>query len=377
MPLDPSPTAQGWRFPGEWEPHARTWMGWPSRPDNWRDGARPGQQAFVDVAKAISRFEPVTVGADPELVSQARAALPPEVEVVGIPQDDSWFRDTGPLFLVREGADGREVAGVDWEFNAWGGLYGDYSKDVKIASAILEREGIPCIPGPMILEGGSVHMDGEGTLLTTAECLLHPNRNPGLSQAEIEARLMAFLGVTRVIWLPRGLVADTDTNGHVDNIACFARPGVVVLAWSDDAEDPQYERSREALAVLEAAVDARGRRLEVVKLPQGPAMHYREEETASIERAGAGEMDRVAGTRLAGAYINFYICNGGVVMPGWGIPDADARAKVVLQEVFPDREVVQVYTREILLGGGNVHCITQQQPLGKPAAMGGLAISAL
>ncbi|KAK2077023.1 hypothetical protein QBZ16_005251 [Prototheca wickerhamii] len=329
---------------------------------------------FLEVARAIAEFEPVTFAADPDLVEDVQsrvAAAGPTVhpiDVRPIALNDSWTRDNGPMFVVRDGAAGREVAGVDWEFNAWGGLYDDFSLDKLVASRICESQGIPVIKKDMVLEGGSVHLDGEGTLLTTEECLCNPNRNPSMTKEEIEAELRATLGVSKIIWLPRGLAADTDTNGHVDNIACFARPGVVLLSWTDDEADEQHARSVEALRVLEAAQDARGRQLSVIKLPLSKPMHYTAEEVQGLEGVSDDdEMARRAGSRLAGSYVNFYICNGGIVMPGWGDAEADARAKAVLEESFPERKVVQLMTREVLLGGGNVHCITQQQPVGAPA----------
>ena len=220
------------------------------------------------------------------------------------------------------------LAGVDWGFNAWGGtsggLYLSWDRDKEVAAGILRRVSAPRFSCPLILEGGSIHGDGEGTLLTTEECLLNPNRNPALSKGEIEGWLKCMLGVERVLWLPQGLVADEDTNGHIDNMACFARPGVVMLACTDDVGDPQHARSAAALRVLTAAVEARGRRLRVVKVPLPPPMVTTAEDGCGIEVV-EGVQARKEGVRLAGSYVNFYICNGGVVMPGLGHPEADAR----------------------------------------------------
>lgn len=367
-PTPEDPAAQGFRMPAEWERHARTWMGWPERPDNWRDSGRPAQRAYAEVAMAISQFEPVTVCANPGQLETARHALPGDVAVACIPQDDAWFRDTGPTFIARgaPGSASREVAGVDWQFNAWGGaaggLYPCWERDQLVASAILQMVGAKRFPAGLVMEGGSIHVDGEGTLLTTEECLLNPNRNPALRREEIEGWLARMLGVQKFIWLPWGLYGDNDTDGHIDNFACFARPGVVLLAWTDDQADPQYERSAKALEILSTATDARGRPLQVVKLQLPPSLYTTAEEAAGVQESH-GVQPRLAGERLAATYVNFYICNGGVVMPAFGgeAAEADARAKAVLEEVFPDRRVVQVPSREIVLGGGNIHCITQQE----------------
>jgi agmatine deiminase len=200
------------------------------------------------------------------------------------------------------------------------------------------------------------------TCLTTEECLLHKNRNPYLGKGEIESALKRHLGVKKVIWLPLGLFADHDTNGHVDNFCCFSQPGVVLLAWCDDENDPQYKISREALSILERETDAKGRRFRIIKLPCPPVLTRTKEEYEGLD--AEGQKHRQPGERLAASYVNFYVANGGVVAPAFGgeAAEADAEAVRVLREAFPGREVVQVPTREIVLGGGNIHCITQQQP---------------
>lgn len=342
------------RMPAEWEPHAKTWMGWPRRPDNWRDGATHARKAFAAVAKAISEFEPVVVAVNDGDEQSAREILGtnPNVRIERIPHDDSWFRDMAPTFVH----DSKGLRGIDWTFNAWGGLYDSWDQDQRVAEEILKTENVRRTSESMVLEGGSIHVDGEGTLLTTEECLLNSNRNPGMTTSDIERKLKDAFGVTKVIWLPRGLVADEDTNGHVDNIACFAAPGKVLLAWTDDESDPQYAISTQAYDVLSKATDARGRRMEIIKMPLPPAQYITEEEARGTFR--------LAGERMAASYVNFYIVNGGVIVPGFGT-GTDAIAKDVLQRVFPDRRVVQIPTREILLGGGNIHCITMQQPVGK------------
>ncbi len=357
--LDSTPRADGFRMPGEFEPHAGCWMLWPERPDNWREGARPAQATFAAVAAAIAAAEPVTVGASDAQFEQARALLPPSVRVVELSSNDAWMRDVGPTFVTGGG----ERRGVDWRFNAWGGLdgglYSPWDRDERVAAKVCEVEGAGRYRAPLVLEGGSVHVDGEGTVLTTEECLLNPNRNPDLSREQIEAHLLDYLGAEQVIWLGRGVFAD-ETDGHVDNLACFARPGVVLLTWTDDEADSQQEISREARERLEAAVDARGRRLEVVLLPSPGPLTASAEEAAGVEPFH-GSQPRRAGNRLAGSYVNSYLANDRVVMP---LLDErhDEEAARVLRQTFPEREVVGVPAREILLGGGNIHCITQQVP---------------
>jgi len=226
----------------------------------------------------------------------------------------------------------------------------------------LAVEKVPRFPHSMILEGGSIHVDGEGTCLTTEECLLNKNRNPHLTKAEIEDELKAYLGVKKVIWLPHGLFGDDDTNGHIDNMCCFVKPGVVLLSWTDDVSDPQYERSLEAVSVLSNATDAKGRKLEIIKLHVPGPLYMTDEEASGLIQDGEAK-PRPPGTRLAASYLNFYIANGGIITPQFGDQKWDDEAVRVLSLAFPDYEVVRVDgAREIALGGGNIHCITQQQP---------------
>jgi len=358
--LDSTPRRDGFRMPGEHEPHAGTWMLWPERPDNWRGGARPAQQAFVAVASAIAQFEPVTVGVNQRQFDHARECLPREVRVVEISSNDAWMRDTGPTFVVGEAGEAR---GVDWRFNAWGGLdgglYFPWDLDDRVAQKVLEIAGADRYAAPLVMEGGAIHVDGEGTLFTTAECLLNRNRNPQLSQADIEGLLAEYLGVTQFVWLDRGIFRD-ETDGHIDNLCAPVRPGVVALAWTDDTSDPQYEISKDAFERLSAATDARGRKLEIVRLHIPAPVLISAEEAAGVDRA-RGTLPRNAGDRLAASYVNYYVCNGGVVMPTFDDPQ-DGPALQTLAKLYPGRRVVGVPAREILLGGGNIHCITQQQP---------------
>jgi agmatine deiminase len=335
-------------------------MLWPERADNWRDAARPAQRAYAAVAAAIARSERVTMGVSAQNFESARKQLPAGVRVVEISSNDAWMRDVGPTFVVDRR---RRVRGVDWMFNAWGGksggAYANWDLDDQVAAKVLEIEGCERYRAPLILEGGAIHADGQGTLLTTEECLLNRNRNPKLGRGQIEGLLERYLGVREVVWLSRGVFND-ETDGHVDNLCCFVRPGEVALAWCDDPDDPQYDISRAAFEVLQRAKDARGRRLRIHLLPQPGPLYMTESEAAGIERSPECRQRR-AGDRLAGSYVNFYIANRHVVMP---LLDrrTDGKARAVLARLFPGRKIVGVASREILLGGGNIHCITQQQP---------------
>ena len=360
--LSSNPAKHGFRMPAEFEPHAGCWMVWPERGDNWRLGAKPAQAAFAAVAAAISRFEPVTMAVSREQYANAREMLPAPVRLVEMSTNDAWMRDTGPTVVVNERGERR---GIDWIFNAWGGLdgglYFPWDQDDLVARKVLEIEGLARYRAPLVLEGGAIHVDGEGTCIATEECVLNRNRNPQMTREEIATQLRAWLGVETVIWLGRGVYND-ETDGHVDNLCCFARPGEVCLTWTDNRRDAQYASSRDALERLQDARDARGRQLEVHRIVQPGPLFMTAEEAAGVERV-EGTHARRAGMRLAGSYVNFYLANRAVIVP---LLDArrDRGALAALRRVFPEREIVGVPAREILLGGGNIHCITQQIPRG-------------
>ncbi len=362
--LNSTPRADGFRMPAEWETQRQAWMVWPERPDNWRLGGKPAQAAFSAVAKAIAEFEPVTVCVSAGQYENARARLDHgNIRLVEITTDDAWVRDTGPTFVIN---DQGGVRGVDWGFNAWGGfdggLYAPWQRDDQVASKILEIERCDRYRTEgFVLEGGSIHVDGEGTLITTEECLLNRNRNPHLTREQIEAVLREHLAIDTVIWLPDGLYND-ETDGHVDNFCCYVRPGEVLLAWTDDVNDPNYPRCQAAMRVLENARDAKGRAFVVHKMPIPGPLYATAEECAGVDLV-AGTQERSPAVRLAGSYVNFLIVNGGIIAPSFD--DAkDEEARTILQRLFPEHRVVMVPGREILLGGGNIHCITQQQPAG-------------
>jgi len=351
-------------MPGEWEAHSGCWMAWPERPDNWRLGAKPAQAAYAAVAEAINVSEPVTVAVSDRQFEHARSVLSPTIRLVEISTDDAWIRDMGPTFLIDDGGGRR---GVDWHFNAWGGLEGGlyfpWDRDDRVAAKVLEIEGADRYHPPLVLEGGSIHVDGEGTMMATEECLLNPNRNPAYSREQIEALLFEHLGASRMIWLGQGVFED-ETDGHIDNLACFARPGVVLLTYAEEETDPQHAISLDAKERLEAARDARGRSLEVILLPSPGPVTITAEEAAGVDGSDTSKPRR-GGDRLAASYVNFYLGNSRVVFP---LLDerSDERAAAILGGCFPEREIVGVPAREILLGGGNIHCITQQVPAAQP-----------
>ncbi|WP_327417785.1 agmatine deiminase family protein [Streptomyces sp. NBC_01233] len=331
-----------YRMPAEWTEHEGCLMAWPTREDLWGSVLADVKEEYANVARAIAAFEHVTVVAPPGHGEDARARCGQDtagITVIEMPLDDSWFRDCAPLFVLD--ADGNR-AGVDFRFNAWGGKHHPFDADDRVSALLLEHLGVDRITSDMILEGGAITVDGEGTLITTEQCLLHPNRNPDKSRDEIEAELKSRLGVTKVIWLPYGGLLDTETDGHVDGVCAFAAPGTVVVSLPDNPNHPDYARMRANRAVLEAATDAQGRRLEIIDVPQ----------TAFADLAD-GEIEV--------SYLNYYVANGGVVVPVAGLAQ-DEDALAVIASAHPGRKVVGVRALAIAFGGGGVHCITQQIP---------------
>jgi agmatine deiminase len=321
------------RMPAEWAPHERTIMCWPARESMWQERFTQAQVDHAEVANAIAAFEPVLMAADPRHAAEARRLCGENVEVVEIPIDDSWARDSGPIFVVGDG----ERAGIQFGFNSWGEKFTPYDDDAQFATRVLETLGEPRRDAThFILEGGSITVDGEGTLITTEQCLLEEHRNPQLAREEIEAELRAHLGIERVIWLGLGLVEDDDTDGHVDNICAFVAPGKVVLQTVTDEANPNYEPSQDNLRRLRAAG------LEVVELPWLPYVDG--EEPAVVV-----------------PYTNYYICNGGLIVPTRG-EETDDEALALIASLYPGREAVAVPGETLALGGGGVHCITQQVP---------------
>lgn len=326
----------GLYMPGEWVAHSNCWMAWPCRKGLWGD-AQATQQDYANVANTIARFEPVRMLVPRHKLESAAALLGDNVEIIEMPIDDSWARDSGPNFLA-----GRDFpAGSTWTFNSWGGKHLPYDQDALMGRRILERAGATIFSSRLVAEGGGVTVDGEGTVITTESCFLNRNRNPGWSRREVEAELCRTLGASTVIWLP-GDPDETETDGHVDGIAAFIEPGRVLVEVNRDKTDPHYAVGVRNSAALKNQVDAKGRRLELEFIQEGI---YHEDQW----NGGCS------------SYINSYLANGAVIVPGYGY-DRDAEAVETYRRLYPDREVVQVPVHNIALGGGAIHCITQQQP---------------
>lgn len=361
--INSTPKSDGFRMPGEFEEHAGTWMLWPMRTDTWRSGAKPAQKTFAQVAKAISQFEQVTVCVNREQYENARAMLDNDIRVVEVSSNDSWMRDIGPSFVINDKGD---VRGVDWRFNAWGGLdeglYFPWDQDQLVKQKVMEIENIDRYNAKhFVLEGGAIHVDGEGTVITTEQCVLNANRNGDMPKEEVEKNLKDYLNAEKVIWVKDGLVGD-ETDGHVDEILFYVRPGEIALGWTEDPEHPHYEVLHKAYDQLKDEKDAKGRTLKIHKIPMPKQVSITAEESAEIDFSTEA-FDRSGDTSFIATYINCYLCNGGLVLPAFGDP-ADEEAVRIFQEIYPDRKIVSVETREVSLGGGNIHCITQQQPKG-------------
>lgn len=350
--LNSIPTSDGFRMPGEFEPHEAIWLVWPEAAE-WRLGGKYAEKVITDLATAIAGDIQVRLAVSPRQAARVRSLVPDTIEVVEIMNTGTnWVRDDGPTFLIDDKGGRR---GVDWTFNEWG-YPESYWDTNRTAKRVLEHEQAERYRAPLVLEGGSIHSDGHGTIITTEECLLHPNRNPDLSKQEIEEYLKSYLGAKKVIWLPVGVFEDS-TSGHVDNLCCFARPSEVILTWTDDQSDPQFDRSRQALEVLEASTDANGSRLTVNKLHQPGPLFITEEERASMPEARIGEVE----DRLPASYVNYILTNRRVIFPLLDLK-TDSRARETFARVFPKHTIIGVEGREILIHGGNFHCISQNLP---------------
>ncbi len=353
-------------MPAEFSPQQGMLLIWPTRPGSWGVNPTAAQAAFCEIMRAASRSERVYLLADGAHLNEARATAGDYATVIEIESDDAWARDIGPTFVTN----GQTVRGIDWRFNAWGGevdgLYAHWEKDDAIASAFCGALGCDCYDaGNFVLEGGSICSDGEGTLLVTEACLLSAGRNPDLSKSEIEQTLKQYLGVEKILWLPRGIYND-ETNEHVDNVCAFIAPGEVVLAWTDDEADPQYALSKADYDYLSNESDAKGRKLVIHKLPIPNHSVLISEADCDGYAFEEGEDTREPGERLAASYVNFFFTNDAVLLPQFGgeNADSDLRAVEIIARLCPNREVVPIAAREILLGGGNIHCVTQQIPKG-------------
>ena len=342
-----TPKEKKFYMPPEWYPHTCCWMQWPyNNPNHDGYGTVPswshfdfdkGRLAWSNVANSIAKFEKVKMIVHPDETLKAKKLLNSEIEIIQLKIDDCWARDSGAIFLLNRE---NKLGGIDWEFNGWG-KFKPFDSDNKVAKFMIQNSSATYFKNNMILEGGSIHVDGEGTLLTTEQCLLNKNRNPQLSKAEIENNLKEYLNINKIIWLKNG--TDEGTDGHVDNIACFVKAGTVLALSCKDKNDPFYERINENLEILKTSTDNRGRKLNVIELEMSYKRLIPDDDEPS-------------------SYINFYIANKGIVMPSFEDEKADYRAKNIVQSVFPDRKIIAINGIDISMGGGNVHCITQQQP---------------
>ncbi|MFJ9364535.1 agmatine/peptidylarginine deiminase [Nocardia sp. NPDC101769] len=333
---------RSWVMPDESAPHKRTWMAFGASEAIWGRQLLPQvRQNLATIAATIARFEPVSMLVRQDELDMARNMLGgANVELIVADLDDLWMRDTGPVFVKGNGT----KAGIDFNFNGWGGKQ-QHRRDAKVATVVDGRAGVETVHTDLVLEGGGLEVDGEGTALITESCVLNNNRNPGWKKPDVEAELEHLLGIEKVIWLP-GIAGHDITDGHTDFYARFARPGVVVAGLDTNEESFDYDVTRRHLDILHNATDARGRPLEIETLEAPSELRYR----------GAGD-------DFAAGYINFYVCNGGVIAPEFGDPNTDSAAQSTLQRLFPDRTVVQINIDAIAAGGGGIHCTTQQEPV--------------
>jgi agmatine deiminase len=341
----PTPAELGFAMPAEWTPHERTWMAWPTEGYTLGEDPTDAYRAWSEVANTIVRYEPVTMIVDPAARASADEWLDPAITKVERALNDAWMRDIGPTFLLDEG----ELAAADWVFNGWGAQsWAQWDKDAEIAESVIELAGARRFASRMVNEGGGIHVDGEGTVLITETVQLDPGRNPTWTKTEVEDELKAFLGVRKVIWLPRGLTRDYTefgTRGHVDIVAAFVQPGVVVVHTQPDPAHPDHEVGKENAALLRASTDAKGRPLEVVEIPAPTVL---------------AEAD---GEPVDYSYINHYLGNGFALLCAFDDP-RDRQAAEILGALLPGRKIESVDARPIFERGGGIHCITQQQPAG-------------
>jgi agmatine deiminase len=325
-------------MPAEFEPQARLWLAWPGMTTRrWADPAITAN--CRDLALAVRHFESVAVAVDPAFRDEATAMLGPDIALFAAPVDDIWVRDSGPTFLVhRDGA----LAATTWSFNAWGDKFDGYAADKALAPRIAAGAGARAFAAPIITEGGALHVDGQGTVVVTESAVLNANRNPGLTRAEVEAGLNGWLGTTTVVWIP-GERWDSITDGHIDGLMTFVRPGAALFEVSDDPAHPRYHLLKEQARALALATDARGRRIEVslLKAPR----------ELPTEAPG-----------FCGIYVNCLLINGAVLIPAFGDAVADAAARAAFADAFKERRVVQLRVDAICAGGGGIHCVTQQEP---------------
>lgn len=326
-----TPKSDGFYFPAEWQPHEYTIMQFVPAQNWYGYGLKKARQDWARVANIISEYEPVLMVVDPKDTKIATRLLNRDIEIVEFPLNDGWARDSAPMFVVNNYGD---LRASNFIFNGWGNKFPPYMDDMKLKSRLCQFLEIPAYNAPLVSEGGAITVDGEGTLITTEECLLNSNRNPRKSKQQVESILKEYVGVEKVIWLKKGLTPDPITDGHVDGICVFVAPTKVMLHTTYDKYDPNYKICQDAKTRLLAATDSKGRKIEIIELPLAWDV----------------------------AHINFYIANDVVVVPIAGIKNQDDKPMSIIRETFPGREVVGVSGKILAKGGGGVHCITQQVP---------------
>ena len=391
---DSTPKADGFRMPGEFEPQKRVWMGWPHRTDTWSYGAKPAQKQYAAIARAIAEFTPVYMCANQADYANCQAVFEDDenITVIEMTTDDAWFRDTAATYVIN---DSGEVRANHWHFNAYGGmvdgLYFPWDKDEQIALKMSELSGVKRYrPDNLILEGGSITVDGEGTVIVTDMCLLSPGRTASAVRHEADdvldpmnhklvyepwseelreymnEELCKYLNVEKVIWVKEGIDQE-ETNGHIDDVATFIAPGVVAVIWTDDPDYPFYRECHAAYETLSQATDAKGRQLKVYKLPMPVKPLYMTQEACDTIDIDENAEPRVSDEPLIASYMNYLVTNGGVITPQYGDVN-DALAVETLQKIYDETwgegtyKVVGVQSEQVVYGGGNIHCITQQEP---------------
>jgi agmatine deiminase len=356
---EPSWLTAAYRMPAEWAPHLATYLVWPHKRDTWPGKFEAIAPVFARMAAAIAEFEPLRLlVADQEMAQAARTAIVAtagatarldRIAFTVVATNDSWIRDHGPIFVNRAApGDAAAQVALDFGFNSWGEKYGAYDLDDAVPRRLGEQWGFEVVEPGIVLEGGSIDVDGDGTLLTTESCLLNPNRNPALDRAGIERQLKDWLGASTILWLGEGIAGD-DTDGHVDDLARFVAPATVVTVIEDDPRDENHRALADNLGRLRAMRDAEGRALRIETLPMPPALFHE-------------------GTRVPASYANFYILNGGVIVPTFDCA-RDAAAIATLERLFPGRRVVDIPSRDLVWGLGAIHCLTQQHPLATAARL--------
>jgi agmatine deiminase len=339
-----TPTQANFYMPAEWYQHECCWMQWPTEffpinaTSSWSHfDLDKGRLAWANVANAISRFEKLKMIVHPNDYKSALNLLDNNIEILQTPIDDAWCRDTGAIFLLNEK---NQLGGVDSDFNCWG-YKENFEQDDKVAKFMINEANATYFKNDMVLEGGSIHVNGQGTLITTEQCLLHENRNPHLSKDDIENNLKNFFGVTKIIWLKHG--TDEGTNGHIDNVACFSDEGTILAMTCSDKQDTYYDLLSENLEILKTSVDQDNKPLNIIELEMSKKRLIPNDDEPS-------------------SYINFYIANDAIIFPIFGDDVADQNAMKIIKSQFPNRQIVCLDGHDILMGGGNIHCITQQQP---------------